>query len=516
MKKIFLFVFIMAVAYIAVAQETNSLKIKTDEAQFTINKNLYGQFAEHLGRCIYDGIWVGPDSEIENVNGYRKDILEALQALDIPVLRWPGGCFADTYHWKDGVGKINERPKIKNVFWGGTIEDNSFGTHEFLNLCEMLGCDAYISANVGSGTVDEMVDWIEYMTSDDDVEMVQWRRKNGREDAWDVKFVGIGNESWGCGGEMTPERYADLMKTYSSYARMYGGGKFSRVACGANSEDYNWTKVLMEKGARQMDDLSLHYYTIAGEGWGNKSAATGFGEDLYFSGLQKALKMEEIVSRHETIMDVYDKNKRVGLLVDEWGIWTDVEPGTEPGHLFQQNSIRDALIAAITLDIFNHHCERVRMANIAQIVNVLQAMILTEGDKMVLTPTYHVFNMYKVHQNATLVPAILTSEDYQLGEKKIPAISSTVSKDKSGKYHITVSNINPNKEVKLSVDLSGSEIQTIANGAVLTASNINSINSFDAVDAVKPADYRNYKWNKKTELLELVLPSKSIVVLEMQ
>ena len=305
--------------------------------------------------------------------------------MDKPVLRWPGGCFADTYHWKNGVGPLADRPKIKNVFWGGTVEDNSFGTNEFLNLCEMLGCDPYISANVGSGTVGEMVDWIEYMTSDDDVPMANLRKKNGREKPWNVKFIGIGNESWGCGGDMTPEFYADLMRQYSNYAKMYGGDKFQRIGCGSNGSDFNWTKVLMEKGRNNMDGLSLHYYTIAGEGWNNKSAATGFGEALYFSGLKKALYMDELVSRHSAIMDQYDKDKRVDLLVDEWGIWTDVEPGTIPGHLFQQNSMRDALIASSTLDILNKHSDRVKMANIAQIVNVLQAMILTEGNKMVLT-----------------------------------------------------------------------------------------------------------------------------------
>jgi len=420
MKQTLLILGILAVMLTGTANAQNRLTVDANTEGPQISKNIYGHFAEHLGRCIYDGIWVGPDSPVPNINGYRKDVFEALKALDIPVLRWPGGCFADTYHWKDGIGPRNQRPSIKNVFWGGVVEDNSFGTHEFLNLCEMLGCDAYVSANVGSGTVAEMVEWIEYMTSADDVAMARLRRQNGRDKPWNVRFLGIGNESWGCGGNMTPEYYSDLMKHYSTYVSQYGREKMTRVGCGANGADYNWTRVVMQKAARHMDALSVHYYTIAGPGWNNKTAATGFGEDLYFSGIRAGLRMDELLRRHSNIMDEYDPRKRVGLYVDEWGIWTDVEPGTNPGFLFQQNSIRDALIAATTFDIFNKYADRVKMANIAQTVNVLQAMILTEGDKMVLTPTYHIFNMYKVHGGATLLHSNLISERYAFGEESVP------------------------------------------------------------------------------------------------
>ena len=514
MKKVTVFIFILF-AVIALKAQVNVLSIDASGGKTQINKNIYGQFAEHLGRCIYDGIWVGKDSPIPNVNGYRKDILEALQALKVPVLRWPGGCFADTYHWKNGIGPVADRPKIKNVFWGGTVEDNSFGTNEFLDLCELIGCDPYISANVGSGTVDEMVEWIEYMTSDDDVPMANLRRKNGREKPWNVKFIGIGNESWGCGGNMTPEFYVNLMRQYSNYANMYGGDKFQKIGCGANGGDFNWTKVLMENGRNNMDGLSLHYYTIAGEGWNNKSSATNFDEKLYFSGLKKALYMDELVSRHSAIMDEYDKDKRVDLLVDEWGIWTDVEPGTNPGHLFQQNSIRDALIASSSLDILNKHADRVKMANIAQIVNVLQAMILTEGTKMVLTPTYHVFKMYNVHQDATLLPENLICENYKLGDDQIPAISSSSSVDKNGKIHITLSNLNPVKELKLDVNLSGKGFAKINSGSVLTATAFNSVNTFEKPNAVVPVAFKGAKKISDNKL-EVTLPSKSVVVLELE
>lgn len=514
MKKLSVFIIGMLFTIATMAQ-VNVLQIDAAGGKTQINKNIYGQFAEHLGRCIYDGIWVGKDSPIPNVNGYRKDLLEALQALKVPVLRWPGGCFADTYHWKNGIGPLAERPKIKNAFWGGTIEDNSFGTHEFLNLCEMLGCDPYISANVGSGTVDEMVQWIEYMTSDDDVPMADLRRKNGREKAWDVKFIGIGNESWGCGGEMLPEYYADLMRQYSNYARLYGGDKFQRIGCGSNGGDFNWTKVLMEKGRNNMDGLSLHYYTLPTGNWGDKGSATKFGEDQYFSTLKNALYMDELVTRHSAIMDQYDKDKRVDLLVDEWGIWTNVEPGTNPGHLFQQNSMRDALVASSSLDILNKHCERVKMANIAQIVNVLQSMILTEGNKMVLTPTYHVFKMYNVHQDATLLPSKLISEYYKLGNEQIPAISSSASIDKSGKIHVTLSNLNPAKDIKVEINLAGKNISKVNSGSVLTAPAFNAVNTFDKPETIAPVAFKNAKKISDNKL-EVIIPSKSVVVLEME
>jgi alpha-N-arabinofuranosidase len=513
--KSFLLLTMLIIGQFYVSAQTNLLVIDGAGGKDEINKNIYGQFAEHLGRCIYDGIWVGKDSPITNVDGYRKDVLEALKALKVPVLRWPGGCFADMYHWKDGIGPIADRPKIKNVFWGGTVEDNSFGTHEFLNLCELIGCDPYISANVGSGTVDEMVGWIEYMTSEDDVPMANLRRKNGREKPWDVKFLGIGNESWGCGGDMTPEFYSDLMKQYSNYARMYGGDKFDRIGCGSNGSDLNWTKVLMERGRNNMDGLSLHYYTIAGESWSNKSSATGFGEELYFSGLKKALYMDDLVSNHSAIMDQYDKDKRVALMVDEWGIWTDVEPGTNPGHLFQQNSMRDALIASSTLDILNKHCNRVKMANIAQVVNVLQAMILTKEQQMVLTPTYQIFKMYAVHQNAKLLPSKLTCENYQFGNEQIPAISSSSSVDKNGRIHLSISNLNPNKQILMQVDFSGKGFTKIASGTILTAPEFNSVNTFQMPDVVQPTSYKGATKISENKL-ELVLPSKSVVVLELE
>ncbi len=515
MKKLLALLVMMVCSGVLYSQETNKLIIDTQKKDVTINKNIYGHFAEHLGRCIYDGIWVGPDSKIPNVNGYRKDILDALKEMKIPVLRWPGGCFADTYHWKDGIGPKENRSKMMNYHWGGVVEDNTFGTHEFLNLCEMLGCEPYISANVGSGSVVEMTDWIEYMNSDKDVPMANLRRKNGREKPWNVKYIGIGNESWGCGGSMTPDYYVNLLRNYSEMAGIYGQWKLYQIGCGANGADYNWTDVVMKQKPGSMSGLSLHYYTIAGAGWGNKSAATGFEKKYYFSGLEKALQINGLVEKHSQIMDKYDPQKRIGLMVDEWGIWTDVEPGTEPGFLFQQNSMRDALIAAVTLDVFNNHADRVKMANIAQTINVLQAVILTEKEKMVLTPTYYVFKMYSVHQDGKLLNGKLICEDYEMDGKKIPALSSSVSEDASGNIHVTLSNLNPDKEITISVELVGKAFEKVVSATVLTAPEYNSYNSFDKPAVVKTVDFKGFKKTGAAGL-QITLPAKSVVAVEVR
>ncbi len=518
MKKTFLL--LMAVALLTACatkdekvESGNHMVLNFDQAEQVINKDVYGHFAEHLGRCVYDGIWVGPDSDIPNYKGYRLDVLEALKELQIPVLRWPGGCFADTYHWKDGVGPRNQRPNIINVFWGKVNEDNSFGTHEFLDLCEILGADAYIAVNVGSGTVKEMIEWIEYMISDEDIPMANWRRKNGREKPWNVKFLGIGNESWGCGGNMTAEFYADLLRQYSTFAKEYMKPGMIRVGCGSHSGYVNWTDVVMEKAAHHMEALSYHYYTIPTGDWGSKSAATGFDEGLYFSGIKQALRMDELLNEHIAAMDKHDPNERIPLYVDEWGIWTDAEPGTNPAFLYQQNSMRDALIASLTFDIFHRHAKRVQMANIAQMVNVLQAMVLTQGNKMVLTPTYHVFNMYKFNQNATYIPVDIKTEYYAFGDESIPAITGTAS-IKDGKVFVGLSNLHGSETLTVDVDLSKGSVAGVSKSTILTAPAFNSYNDFDSPEIVKPVAFDNYKLTSGK--LKVVLPPFSVVTFEME
>ena len=389
--------------------------IRGDRDGGKISRHIYGHFAEHLGRCIYDGLWVGRDSDIPNTDGVRNDVIEALKALDIPNLRWPGGCFADDYHWRDGIGPQDQRPRRINIHWGQVIETNAFGTHEFLNLCELLGAEPYIAGNVGSGTPQEMRDWIEYMTFDGDSEMANLRRANGRDKPWKVKYFGIGNENWGCGGNMTPEYYADLYKRFATFARDFSGNRLTRIGCGPGGIDSHWSEVVMQRVGRRMQGYSLHYYTLSAS-WNDKLPATGFDEAKWFGILKDCLRMEEAITTATTEMDKVDRQKRIKLFVDEWGSWYRTEPGHQGYGLYQQNTLRDALLAGLTFHIFHEHNDRVQMANIAQTVNVLQAMILTRDKQMLLTPTYHVFEMYKVHQDATHLPVELTTPEYAFGE----------------------------------------------------------------------------------------------------
>jgi len=488
---------------------------RADRPGPVVNPHIYGHFAEHLGRGIYEGVWVGPDSPIPNTRGIRNDVLAALKALDIPVLRWPGGCFADEYHWKDGIGPREKRPSMINTHWGGVVEDNSFGTHEFMDLVELLGTDAYITGNVGSGTAQEMMEWVEYLTSDAVSPMANLRRQNGRDKAWRVPYFGIGNEPWGCGGNMRAEYYADEFRKYNTFIKNYDRAKpIYRIASGADSANYTWTEVMMDRVGRQMNGLSLHYYTLPTGNWRAKGSATKFDEDQWFSTLSRTLRMDELITKHAAIMDKTDPEKRVGIVVDEWGTWYDVEPGTEPGFLYQQNTMRDAVVAALNFHIFQRHADRVVMANIAQTINVLQAMILTDKEKMLRTPTYWVFEMLKVHQGGTFLPVELQSPDYAFGDQKIPAISASATRAADGKtVHLSLANAHPRDVIVLTVSLAGFAPAT-ATGRVLTAAAMNAHNTFAAPDAVKPASFGGA--TLVAGALEIRLPAKSVVVLELK
>ena len=493
--------------------DANKLVIYADQGEETISRFIYGHFAEHLGRCIYGGIWVGEDSPIPNTRGIRNDVVEALKQIKVPVLRWPGGCFADEYHWKDGIGPREERPTMVNTHWGGITENNHFGTHEFLDLCEQIGCEPCICGNVGSGTVEELSDWVEYITFDGKSPMTDLRRKNGRDEPWQVRFWGIGNENWGCGGNMLPEYYADLYRRYQTYVRNYPGNRPYKIAGGAYGENYEWTEVLMKKvSTRAMQGLSLHYYTVF-EDWGNKGSATEFDEYRWHGTLKTTLRMEDLIAGHASIMDEYDPEKRTGLIIDEWGNWFDVEPGTNPGFLYQQNTLRDAMVAAVNLNIFNSHCDRVKMANIAQTVNVLQSVILTEGEKMVLTPTYHVFEMYKVHQDAILLPSDLDSRGYAYEGESIPALSASASRDSSGLTHVTLCNLDPNESAVLECEIKEARFSSIR-GRILTAVQMNAHNTFEDADAVRPIDFSDVQLSGTG--FTTTLPPKSVVVLELE
>lgn len=516
----------MALVSTTWADDGVQLTVRVNQPGAKINKEIYGQFAEHLGSCIYGGLWVGENSPIPNINGYRKDVFDALKALQIPVLRWPGGCFADDYHWMDGIGPKSQRPSLRNNNWGGTIEDNSFGTHEFLNLCEMLGCEPYISGNVGSGTVKEMAQWVEYMTSDGDTPMARLRRQNGRDKAWHVKFFGIGNEAWGCGGNMTPEYYSNEYRKFNTYLRDQGDNHLYRIASGASDYDYNWTKVLMQNIGRQMHGVSLHYYTCSG--WnGSKGSAIQFDNDQYYWTLGKCLEIEEVIKKHKAIMDQADPDHKIDLLVDEWGTWWDEEPGTIPGHLYQQNALRDAFVAALSLNVFHRHTDRVKMANIAQVVNVLQSMILTDQEgtgHMVLTPTYHVFQMYTPFMEATYLPVDIQSETIRVrheyftpmdetsenGYRTLPLLSASAAKTADGSIVLALTNVSLDKAQTININLDGFTAKTV-NGRILTSKNVADYNDFQHPDVVSPKDFKDAKLKKGQ--LTVKVPAKSLIVL---
>ncbi|WOK04495.1 alpha-L-arabinofuranosidase C-terminal domain-containing protein [Imperialibacter roseus] len=497
------------------AQSPNIVVLNTGQKGAVISKHIYGHFAEHLGRCIYGGFYVGENgSPIPNTNGVRNDVVAALKNLQIPNLRWPGGCFADTYHWMDGIGPKDLRPTIVNRWWGGVTEDNSFGTHDFLNMCELLETEPYLSGNVGSGTVKEFADWMQYVNHDGVSPMAKLREENGRKTPWNVKYWGVGNEAWGCGGNMTAEYYANVYRQFATYMSGWSNEDgIWRIASGASDADYHWTETLMKNiPSNLVDAVALHHYSVIN--WSKKSSATGFTEEEYFTTMQRATQMEELIQKHVAIMDKYDPENKVALVVDEWGGWYDVEPGTNPGFLFQQNTIRDAMIAGVTLNIFNNHADRVKMANLAQTINVLQAVILTDEEKMILTPTYHVMEMYKVHQDATLIPVSVISGDYMSGDKKLAAVYASASVDKNGATHLSLVNIDASKEQEITVRVGGSKSYKSVDGRVLTSAKLQDHNTFDKPDAVKPVNFTGAKLSNGT--LTVKLPAHSVAVLELK
>ena len=483
--------------------QTVQVLLKDKDTNVMISRHIYGQFAEHLGRSIYDGFYR---------NGkIQTSIVEALKKIRIPNLRWPGGCFADQYHWRDGIGPVSKRPVTINTTWGMVKEDNSFGTHEFLQLCEMLNTEPYIAGNVGTGTPQEMKDWVEYLNLKDSSQLADLRAANGHPAPYNISFWGVGNESWGCGGNMTPEYYADLYKQYASFCPDYPGTKLKKIISGANSDDYHWTEVIMQQiKPNQAWGLSLHYYTIPTGNWDNKGSATSFDEQLYAHTLKAALKMETIVSRNEEIMDKYDPKKELALTVDEWGVWTDVEPGTPGYGMFQQNSLRDALIAASTLNIFNNHAARVRGANLAQTVNVIHSLILTKGDQHILTPTYHVFDLFKVHQDAMLIPLAIESPLYIKGNDSVNVVNISASKDSAGITHITLVNLDPNKPYSIKIPLTGKFLS----GQLLSSGKVTDINTFTQPDKLNLKMFKDVKTDGKGIVIQL--PAKSVVALALK
>jgi len=489
------------------------IDVNVNKTEAKIEPNLFGQFAEHLGHCVYGGIWVGKDSEIPNTRGIRNDVIEALKELKVPVVRWPGGCFADEYHWKDGIGPQELRPKMMNTNWGRVIEDNSFGTHEFLDFCELIGAAPYIGGNMGTGSPREMAEWVEYMTSDKDTPMADLRRKNGREEPWKIPYLGVGNESWGCGGNMRAEYYTDLYLRFSTFIKNYAGNNIYKIASGSSAEDFNWTEVMMKRANKMMNGISLHFYAFPTGEWEHKGSATEFDETEWFSTLRNALSLEDFILLHSDVMDQYDPEKKIGLIVDEWGTWTDPEPGSNPAFLYQQNTLRDALVVGLSMNIFIDHADRVKMANIAQMVNVLQTMLLVKDDKMVKTPTYYAFKMLNVHQGATELSIHVDSDDYGFEGEYIPAVNAAASKDAQGHVNISLCNLDPNEAQEITINLEGFDASTFT-GTILTADDITAHNTFENPDTLTPAAFNDA--TIKGGNIEIMLPSKSLVVLTLK
>ena len=495
----------------------NTVIVDVKDKKQEISRHIYGHFSEHLGRCIYGGFWVGKDSPIPNIHGYNKAVVEAFKELDIPNLRWPGGCFADEYHWKDGIGPKENRKRMVNTNWGGVVEDNSFGTHEFMGLCDELGCEPYICGNVGSGTPQEMDEWIEYMTFSGESPMANLRRANGRDEPWKLNYFGIGNENWGCGGNMRPEYYADLYRRFQTFVTRHG--KFFKIAGGANVDDYRWTDIVLQNAHWLMDGISLHYYTYE-YNWGNFKPAYGFSKEGWYRIMKNAYRMDELIRRHSEVMDKYDPEKRIALVVDEWGNWFAPEPGTNPGFLYQQNSVCDAVVAGLHLNIFNNRSDRVRIANLAQAVNVLQAPVLTEGDRIVKTPTWYVLHQYKDHMGGMLLGSTVATESAGLYDKGITVPGMNVSasvktKDGKEKFLVTLANADADSSKTVDVTLANFEgsIKS-AKATIVTGEKMDTINTFTRDDAVTEKTLAVKVLDKNTVQVELAAHSVAAIWVE--
>jgi alpha-L-arabinofuranosidase len=503
------------------AAQKVELTVDVSKAGAKIDRNIFGQFAEHLGHGVYEGIWVGPGSPIPNTRGIRNDVVAALKAIKAPNVRWPGGCFADEYHWRKGIG--SQRPETLNPNWGGVIEPNTFGTHEFMDFLDQIGAEAYLSVNVGSGTPQEAAEWLEYLTTAQPTALAKERAANGHPAPYKIAYLGIGNESWDCGGNMTPDYYLSQLKIYSRFVRNFNPAqqdkqRMLKIAVGPGGGEprfTEWTEAVMKayqnhQWSWDIDGLSLHSYTVVR--WPPAYASVGFGEKEYSQILKSTLEMEGLVSKYSAMMDKYDPQKKVALAVDEWGAWYAPLPGSNPGFLVQQNSLRDAILAALNLNIFVRHADRVRMANIAQMINVLQAMILTDKEKMVLTPTYYVYKMYVPFQDATFVPVTFNAGAYTHGEITLPHLDAIAAKDRAGRLWVEITNIDPNQPVEIEVSLVGVTPKSAA-GETLTASKVDSVNSFEASNTVVPKPISAKVQGGK---LALKLEPKSVTVISVE
>jgi alpha-N-arabinofuranosidase len=504
------------VAILAVGASAQAADIKVvvnaDQPGPVIHRNIYGQFAEHLGTGIYEGMWVGPESKIPNVRGWRKDVVNALKELKVPLVRWPGGCFADEYHWRDGIGPRNKRPTKINTNWGGVPENNAVGTHEFFDLVEQLGAEAYVNGNLGTGSAQEMSEWLEYMTGEGKSTLTDLRRKNGRDKPFRVHYFAVGNEAWGCGGNMRPEFYADQYRQVATFLKAPQHNRPLMIASGGNGMQTEWTEAL-SKGVHSVNAISHHAYTLPTGNWEKKGSAVGFPESEWVSTLGNVQQIEEMIKANKAVLDKNDPSKKIGFYFDEWGSWYDPDPGSNPGFLVQRNTLRDALLAALHFNVFHAHADRVQMTNIAQMVNVLQAMILTSKDKLVLTPTYHAFAMYTPFQDATSVPAKIENNPvYKVDKFSMPTLSATAARGKDGKLYIGLVNSNASQPAELTLQV-GANAPKAVKGKLLTAGAMDAQNELGKPAQVVPQAFEAQAADGK---LLIKLPAKSVVVVAVE
>ena len=510
-KQLLALVATLAVGASALAADIK-LVVNADQPGPVIHRNIYGQFAEHLGTGIYEGMWVGPESKIPNVRGWRKDVVAALKELKVPLVRWPGGCFADEYHWRDGIGPRNKRPVKVNTHWGGVPENNAVGTHEFFDLVEQLGAEAYVNANVGTGTPQEAAEWLEYMTGEGNATIVEQRRKNGRDKPFRVHYYALGNEAWGCGGNMRPEYYADIYRHWATFLKTPAHNRPIFIASGGNGMQTDWTEAL-SKGVPNVQAISHHAYTLPTSNWEKKGAAVGFPESEWVSTLGNVQQIEEMIKINKAVLDKNDPSKKIGFYFDEWGSWYDPDPGSNPGFLVQRNTLRDALLAALHFNVFHAHADRVHMTNVAQMVNVLQAMILTSKDKLVLTPTYHAFAMYTPFQDATSVPAKIENNPvYKVDKFSMPTLSATAARGKDGKLYIGLVNSNANQPAELTLQV-GANAPKAVKGKLLTAAAMDAQNELGKPAQVVPQAFEAQSSGGK---LLIKLPAKSVIVVAVE
>jgi alpha-L-arabinofuranosidase len=492
------------------------ITVSLDQPIGIINPNIYGHFAEHLGRCIYGGIWVGEDSPIPNTAGFRNDVLAALKKIKPAVIRWPGGCFADDYHWQDGIGPRETRPRRINIHWGEVIETNAVGTQEFLHFCRLVGAEPYLCGNVGSGQARELRDWVEYCNFPGDSTWARMRKADGSAEPFNVTYWGVGNENWGCGGNFSPEDYCTEYRRFASFLRGFGR-KLNLVACGPSGNDVNWTNRFFQKLRKDYWDFenihsfAAHYYC------GTAGNATEYSENEWYRLLFQATAMEKLVIDQRNAMDAWDPQRRIGLIVDEWGTWHPVEKGTNPAFLYQQNTMRDALVTALSLDIFNRQADKVVMSNIAQTVNVLQAMVLTEenGTRMLVTPTYHVYDLYQDHQGGSALAATFESDAIQFPasgkQESLTGLSGSASlKDK--KLTLSVVNSSASEPLEAEIVLRGGSASG-GSATVLAHTDIHAHNTFDMPETVKP---RDIAFSAAGPRLRFIFPPASVSKLTVQ